>query len=434
MSNSWGNLYPEEECRHQLQWRHERLPETRASEETLLCVGNRRSYGDVCVNNGASIAETTSLSRFISFDEVNGVLRCEAGVTLWDAAQLVTSEGWFLPVTPGTSFVTIGGAVANDVHGKNHHVAGSFGCFVLRFELVRSNGDVLECSRSSNTGLFAATIGGLGLTGLITWVEFSLKRIYNPLLDVESIPYGSFGEFVELSNESERTHEYCVSWIDCLATGASRGRGVFFRANHIEEPGDLGSVLQRGDIGIPGVVGNCFPLVNGLTLRAFNSLYRHTHSRRKSSSEPFGKYFYPLDSLQNWNRIYGRRGFYQFQCVVPFDHASVITEILGLIGNSGQGSFLSVLKSMGHVTSPGIMSFSRPGVTLALDFPNRGDKTVKLLQTLEMLVVQAGGAIYPAKDAVMAADSFRSFFPRFTEFQLFVDPGFSSGFWRRVSS
>ncbi len=399
----------------------------------MLCVGNRRSYGDVCVNDGAVVAETAGLSRFITFDEVKGVLRCESGVSLWDIAQLVIPKGWFLPVTPGTSFVTVGGAIANDVHGKNHHVAGSFGCFVTRLGLLRSNNKLVECSDDSNADLFSATIGGLGLTGLITWAEFTLKRIVNPQLDVEEIPYHSYEEFLKLSDESESTHEYCVSWIDCLASGDQRGRGVFFRGNHIQQSGDLTEALQRGNIAIPAIVGKGFPLVNGFSLRAFNMLYRRAHANRKRAAEPFGKYFYPLDSLQNWNRIYGRKGFYQFQCVVPFSNAAAITDLLGRISKSGQGSFLSVLKTMGDVPSRGLMSFSRPGVTLALDFPNRGAKTVSLLHALEAVVCEADGAIYPAKDAVMTTEGFRQFFPRLDDFQSHVDPAFSSSFWRRVT-
>lgn len=431
MSESWGNLYQASEQRYPLTFRGAGIPDV--NEGSLLAVGRRRSYGDVGVNDGGAVLDATTLSRFISFDANNGILRCEAGVTLWEVLQLIVPKGWFLPVTPGTSFVTIGGALANDVHGKNHHGAGSFGCFVRCFELRRSSGEVLECHPHQNPDYFAATIGGCGLTGLVTWIEFSLKRIVNPGLNVESIAYSCYADFLSLSAESEPSHEYNVSWIDCLASGPDTGRGVFLRANHIETDFDLGETLGRSRRHVPALIGKGFPLVNQLSLLLFNRLYLFKNRGRSSHTESFSQYFYPLDSLLNWNRIYGRRGFYQFQCVVPLENSTVIADILGEISRSGQGSFLSVLKTMGDVLSPGMISFPRPGVTLALDFPNRQTKTTDLLGRLESMVVEADGAIYPAKDAVMSGATFRHCYPRHEEFSRYIDPKFSSGFWRRVS-
>lgn len=432
MADSWGNLYSASQARYAIQRRTSAIPAV--VEKTLLPVGRRRSYGDVCVNDGGAILDATPLSRFISFDPAHGVLRCESGVTLWQVLKLIVPHGWFLPVTPGTGFVTVGGSVANDVHGKNHHGSGSFGCFVRRFELCRSTGEVIECDPLNNADYFAATIGGCGLTGLICWVELSLKKIVNPGLEVESIPYSSYQEFLSLSDESEHSHEYNVSWIDCLASGTDTGRGVFYRANHVDHPYDLDNALERTDRSVPAILGKCFPLVNSLSLRMFNRFYLFKNRQRSLSVESFSQYFYPLDSLLNWNRIYGRNGFYQFQCVVPFDKQHAITDMLGEISQSGQGSFLSVLKTMGDIQSPGMISFPRAGVTLALDFPNHGDKTTRLLSRLEQVAVEAGGAIYPAKDAVMSGANFRQCYPRFEEFSKYVDPLFSSGFWRRVSS
>ena len=435
-TSSWGNLYHGVQGVFTPLWRDEEL---RDASSTVLAIGNRRSYGDVGVNEGQVVIDMMGLKRFISFDRSSGVIRCEAGVTLREIADVTIPAGWFLPVTPGTSFVSLGGAVANDVHGKNHHVVGSFGCHVRAFELRRSSGESLYCSPDQNAELFAATIGGCGLTGTIVWVEISLKRVANTTLKVESIAYDSYDEFLRLSTESETTHEYCVSWIDCLARGASVGSGVFFRANHIDHEaseGELGCPRsdwwQRKSKSVPALVGKGFPLINPLSLRAFNALYTRTHAGSKSYVESFQKYFYPLDSLSNWNRIYGRRGFYQFQCVVPFANQSAIADILNHISAAGQGSFLSVLKTMGERKSPGLMSFCRPGVTLALDFPNSGSKTLKLLSELESIVVEADGAIYPAKDAVMTADTFRRCFPAIDVFKAHVDSAYSSGFWRRV--
>lgn len=435
-TNSWGNLYHGKQSVFAPHWRDEVLHD---SSSTILAIGNRRSYGDVGVNMDQGVIDMMGLKRFISFDRESGVVCCEAGVTLREIADVTIPAGWFLPVTPGTSFASIGGAVANDVHGKNHHVVGSFGCHVRALELQRSSGELLICSQQQNTELFTATIGGCGLTGTIVWVELSLKRITNTTLNVESISYDSFEEFLRLSSESETSHEYCVSWTDCLARGSNVGRGVFFRANHVGREASYGTPgcihtdwWQHKGRSVPALIGKGFPLINPLSLRAFNALYTRVHAGTKSYVETFQKYFYPLDSLSNWNRIYGRRGFYQFQCVVSFANQSAIADILNHISTSGQGSFLSVLKTMGDTRSPGLMSFCRPGVTLALDFPNGGRKTLNLLSELECIVVEAGGAIYPAKDAVMTADTFRKCFPAIDEFKTHIDVAYSSDFWRRV--
>lgn len=424
MSDSWGNLYRSNQSSVTLDWRSDPLP----AREKMLAIGNRRSYGDVCINDGGTVVELSGLNKFISFDVVEGTIRCEAGVTLWQLAKLVVPQGWFLPVTPGTGFATIGGAVANDVHGKNHHEVGSFGCFVQSLGLRRSRDGDLICSASENPELFAATIGGLGLTGAIIWVELSLKKITHSLMVVESIAYETYDEFITLSQESERTHEYCVSWIDCLNIA---GRGVFFRGRHGER-GNLNDSLGDNARSVPAIVGAGFPLVNQLSLRLFNYFYLRSHRGVREYDETIGKFFYPLDSLLDWNRIYGRRGFYQFQCVVPFENADVLTQVLKKVSTDKQGSFLSVLKTMGDKTSPAILSFCRPGVTLALDFPNRGRRTTELLSTLEQMIVEAEGAIYPAKDATMSTATFEKSFPRLSEFTPHIDPAYTSTFWQRV--
>ena len=426
VSNSWGNLYRPVQDTLALNWRTDSIPVTKQ----MLAVGNRRSYGDVCVNDGGTVVDLSGLNKFISFDSTNGILRCESGVTLWQVAKFAVPHGWFLPVTPGTGFVTVGGAVANDVHGKNHHVSGSFGCFVRSLSLRRSKEGELACSESENSDLFAATIGGLGLTGTITWVEFQLKPMRHSQMAVESIAYDNYEDFLALSSESELSHEYCVSWINCLSND---GRGVFFRGNHANT-GSLDASLDNRARSVPAIVGAGFPLVNQLSLNIFNQVYMRAHSGARSYNETIAKFFYPLDSLLNWNRIYGRKGFYQFQCVVPSDNASVLTEVLAKISKNKQGSFLSVLKTMGSISSPAMLSFCRPGVTLALDFPNRGTRTTKLLAELEKMTMEADGAIYPAKDATMSAATFEQSFPRLSEFTQYIDPAYTSSFWQRVQS
>jgi len=429
MADSWGNLYrPDHEVIKPL-WRTQ-VPEVSVDKNNgVLAVGNRRSYGDVCINDGGSVIHSDGLNRFISFDRTAGVIRCEAGVTLWQIAQVALPHGWFLPVTPGTGYATIAGAVANDVHGKNHHISGSFGCYVQALELKQSSGETLLCSAVENSDIFAATIGGLGLTGMITWVQIELKKIDHALIDVESIQYESYQEFLALSDESENSHEYCVSWINCLSES---GGGVFFRGNHAKK-GGLDAPLDATQRSIPAIVGAGFPLVNQLSLRVFNNLYLRSHAGTKHYTESIGKFFYPLDSILHWNRIYGRRGFYQFQCVVPTENAPVIKDMFQRISSRKQGSFLSVLKTMGNKKSQAMLSFCRPGISLALDFPNHGRKTTELLTELEDMAIEADGALYPAKDANMKPESFQKSYARLDEFIAFIDPAYTSSFWQRVT-
>jgi FAD/FMN-containing dehydrogenase len=398
-------------------------------EESFLAFGNGRSYGDSCLNHGNALIPTATLDHFIEFDAVAGTLTCEAGVTLDRVLQLVMPRGWFLPVTPGTQFVTVGGAVANDVHGKNHHRAGTFGCHVLEFELLRSDGTLQRCSAGSNAELFAATIGGLGLTGLITWVKLRLKRVVSAMLDGESVKFDSIEEFLALSRESDAGYEYTVAWIDCLS---KRGRGLFSRANHSEE--GPAAFSAAGRLSVP--VTTPLSMVNPLSVRIMNSLLFTKQLRKRTAARwHFQQFFYPLDGILHWNRLYGPRGFFQFQCALPFETATpAIHEMLRLIRQSGQGSFLAVLKAFGAVVSPGMLSFPRPGLTLAIDFPNAGPRTVRLLAELEAVTSRAEGALYPAKDATMSTRMFAKSFAKLAQFREQVDPKFSSSFWRRVTA
>ncbi len=429
---SWGR-YPK--VRHKavvpIRWRND-IPRLDTFDAPVLAHGMGRSYGDACLNEGGILLDTLGLSRFIAFDDENGILRCEAGVTLDQVLEVIVPRGWFLPVTPGTKYITVGGAIANDVHGKNHHHGGTFGRYVTRFELVRSDETRLICSPEENADLFRATIGGLGLTGLITWAEFRLKRIPSALIDEELIRFENLDEFFEISARSDVDYEYTVAWVDCLATGEQLGRGIFMRGNHARVANALYPNSKR-KLGVP----IDFPdfVLNPLSMRLFNTLYyyrmRNKQERRLIHYEPF---FYPLDAIRNWNRIYGRRGMLQFQCVVPFgDHHEVIRAIIERIARSRRASFLAVLKEFGDVPSPAIMSFPRPGVTLTLDFPYEGVKTMHLFDDLHALVRDAGGAFYPAKDTHMTPEEFRLSYPRWEEFSQYVDPKFSSSFWRRVT-
>ncbi|MDQ3230352.1 MAG: FAD-binding oxidoreductase, partial [Pseudobdellovibrionaceae bacterium] len=341
--------------------------------------------------------------------------------------------GWFLPVTPGTKFITVGGAIANDIHGKNHHCDGTFGHHLLRFELLRSDGQRLLCSRTQNTPYFHATIGGLGLTGVITWAEFKLKPVFNPFITQEVVRFRNLDEFFVLSEESESEYAYTVSWVDCVAKGKGLGRGLFIRGNHASS---IMSHVKNLKSGGTRSVPIDFPAwaLNSLSVKIFNNLYyRKQFKDFKRTTISYDPFFYPLDSIHHWNRIYGKRGFLQWQCVVPFaDGRDAIQELLGRIAKSGYGSFLAVLKTFGKMPAIGMLSFPKEGVTLALDFPMAGPKLFQLLDELDGIVGNAGGAIYPAKDARMSSESFQKFFPRVEEFLQYKDPKFSSSLWRRV--
>jgi FAD/FMN-containing dehydrogenase len=363
-------------------------------------------------------------------DEQAGILRCEAGVTLAQILNLTVPRGWFLPVTPGTQFVSVGGAIAHDVHGKNHHKAGTFGRFVNRLGLWRSDGQVLECSYEQNRGLYRATIGGMGLTGLILWAELRLKPISSSAIEIESERFAGLDDYFALAADADRANEYTVAWIDCLARGRRLGRGRFIRGDHGVDGDLLPASRWRPKLRIEGSRWFGGPPV----VRAFNTVYYRAHRRRMVRRRiHYDRFFYPLDRIGAWNRVYGRRGFLQYQCVVPWAHREAIREMITRASQAAEAPFLSVIKLLGSIPSPGLLSFPREGVTLALDFPIRGGRTFDLLESFDKMVREVGGAVYPAKDARMSPRSFRAFFPVWKEFVQYIDPAFSSSFWRRVN-
>lgn len=429
---SWGNVIHAEHDVLRLQSRLDSFPQA-PPQQSVLPYGNGRSYGDSCLNIGGALLQTRCLDRFISFDTDTGVLACEAGTLLADILRVAVPAGWFLPVTPGTRFVTVGGAIANDVHGKNHHRAGTFAQCLRRMELVRSDGQRLSCSSDDNPQWLAATAGGLGLTGLITHAEIQLRRIPGPLMEVETIRFENLDEFLALCAESDRDFEYTVAWIDCLSRGRHLGRGLLQRANHAATAPGMKRVRLPRRLNVP--FAPPFSLVNSVTLRPFNTLYYHRQRRKRSRGmQHYESFFYPLDGILHWNLLYGPRGLYQYQCVVPqAGGRDAVAALLDTIARSGQGSFLAVLKVFGSLGSPGLLSFPREGITLALDFPNRGERLEKLFRQLDAIVQSAGGRLYPAKDGRMPGGMFRGGYPRWTEFTRFMDPRASSSFWRRVT-
>jgi FAD/FMN-containing dehydrogenase len=399
----------------------------------VLAHGLGRSYGDSCLNDGGLLLATRGLDRFVALDPERGLVTCEAGVSLGEILRLIVPRGFFLPVVPGTKEVTVGGAIANDVHGKNHHRHGTFGSHVESLELLRSGGERLPCSLHENRALFEATVGGLGLTGIVLQATLRLRPIVASAIEAETLAIRDLDQFFAISRESDERFEYTVAWIDCLASGRRLGRGILHRGNHAEAPGALTPPPLAGRLTVP-VEFSASPL-NRFTLSAFNALYhgknRLSAGRHRLEPNPF---FFPLDGVSRWNRIYGRDGFFQFQSAVPPEAAPSTTRaMLTAIAASGQGSFLAVLKNFGPAASPGLLSFPCPGTTLALDFPNRGDPTRRLFRELYSMVRDAGGRIYPAKDALMPPEQFRSQYESVLDaFRSCVDPAFSSSLWRRV--
>jgi len=425
---SWGRVFSPNQRVYDMRDRTQALPGTDGS---LLAYGAGRSYGDSCLNDGNALLRARDLDRLIAFDADTGVLRCEAGILLAEIIDFALPRGYFLPVTPGTKFVTLGGAIANDVHGKNHHRDGSIGHHVPSFELLRSDGSRRVCSASADADLYRATIGGLGLTGLITWAEIRLRPVAGPWIRQRALRFTSLPEFFSLCDALEREHLFVVAWLDCGSHGAAATRGVFFAGDHDDCRNPVRTSSSHRFPFKPS-----FSLINGLTLRAFNAMYyRMPRGDGKAKLVPYDPFFYPLDSVREWNRVYGPRGFFQYQCVVPEDAAGreALSELLARISKSGQASFLGVLKRFGKMASVGMMSFPRPGYTLALDFPNLGRSTLELLDGLDGVVTAAGGRVYPAKDARMSGESFRAFYPQWEGFSSFIDPKFSSSFWRRVT-
>jgi FAD/FMN-containing dehydrogenase len=427
---SWGR-YPKtaHEHVHRPAW-NDLVPGTlqAALPGALLPYGMGRSYGDSCLNSGRELIDCRRLNRFLGFDEANGILRCESGVSLSDIVDVLLPKGWFLPVTPGTRFVTVGGAIANDVHGKNHHCAGTFGAHVRQIGLHRSHDGLVVCNPECNADMLHATIGGLGLTGVIAWADIQLKPVAGPWIDAESIPFRSLKTFLDLSRESNEKFEYSVAWLDCLA--GKNPRGIFFRGNHAANRGP--ELLRKRGPKLPFALPG--GALNRYSVKAFNTAYYAIHSaRNRARVVPYDSFFYPLDSVRQWNLIYGQQGFLQYQCVIPESNLAAFEELLDRIARSGMGSFLGVLKQFGPAPAAGMLSFPRPGLTLALDFAMRGERTLKLMQSLDEVVLQSGGALYPAKDSRMSPAMFEASFPRWRGFVPYIDPKMSSSFWRRVT-
>lgn len=431
---SWGRYPPRPQEFTNSLWRHELpavLSDFISRHGTTLPYGGGRSYGDSCLAASDHVIRMRTLDRFISADWHSGLLVAEAGVTLEQILLCAIPRGWFLSVTPGTKHATLGGAIANDVHGKNHHRRGTFGCHVVDLGLFRSDAGRITCSADKRPDLFAATIGGLGLTGVIEWARIQLVPIRSSQLMSVSQRFGSLDEFFDLSAELDTRHEHCASWVDCLARGSSLGRGVYSAADFAAE-GDL-KVAQPKKRTVPFTPP--VPLFNRVSLPAFNAVYwRKAPVGRTTRRIGYDPFLYPLDGVHEWNRLYGPKGFQQYQCIVPPQYArDAIRALLGAIAGSASGSFLAVLKRCGGAVSPGLMSFPCEGTSLALDFPQSDELDADLFPRLDAIVREARGRLYPAKDAHMQGEDFRSWYPGWINVEAMRDPALLSHFWRRVT-
>jgi decaprenylphospho-beta-D-ribofuranose 2-oxidase len=413
--SGWGRVNQARVMAH----RPERLREvlqvvTRGGPRGLIAFGAGRSYGDAALNDGGEVLVTRRLDRLVSFDPASGEVVAEAGVTIDDLLRVFLPRGWQPPVCPGTAFVTLGGALANDVHGKNHDRDGSFAEHVRWFDLLLADATVRRVTPDAEPALFAATAGGVGLTGVILRLCLQLRSIGTPAFVVRQERMGSLDDFLSAFAGRARQASYSVGWIDTLAHGGKLGRGILETA----EPAPQGSVFANDPArtaSIPVDLPNF--VLNPLTVAAFNAFYFHrVPAGGRERVIGLRRFLFPLDALAVWNRMYGPRGFRQFQCVLPNGEATTgIRKLIDAVSGSRSASFLAVLKTLGR-EGHGHLSFPMPGMTLAVDFPNRADAP-DLLHRLERIVLDHGGRVYLAKDSAVSPEGFAQMYPRLKEFR-----------------
>lgn len=419
--SGWGR-FPRERC---LVYRPEKQADVAAicasgASPTFISRGLGRSYGDAALNREAGVISHLRLNRFLGFDPDSGILECEAGVSLAEIVETFLPRGWMLPVTPGTKYVTVGGAIASDVHGKNHHVDGTFARWVVDFRLQLPSGEVLICSPTENPDVFWATVGGMGLTGVILSARIRLRPAESAYVEVDYRRARDLGEALSIFSESDERYRYSVAWIDCLASGRKLGRSVLMRGNDApasrvkaegKEPRHL---PRKRTLGVPLDAPSV--LLNRGSIAAFNALYYAVHRNRADQMVDHEAFFYPLDSLHGWNRLYGKRGFVQYQVVLPAKLGEEgLRLVLERLAGSKRASFLAVLKRFGPANE-GLLSFPVEGYTLALDLP-AAPGIGEFLREVDRVVLRYGGRVYLAKDAVLAPETFALMYPRMEEFR-----------------
>lgn len=423
---NWGN-YPVMETDEKSFSFTDQLVETIRTSDSVIARGNGRCYGDASLEKNT--VSTLKYDKILSFDTVNGIFECQSGITLDQVLEVIVPKGWFLPVTPGTKFITVGGAVASDVHGKNHHVDGAFSAHVREMDVLLGDGRLLTCSPELHPDLFWATCGGMGLTGVITRVKFALKKIETSYIRQKQVKAQNLEELIRLFDEY-KDYTYSVAWIDCIKKGDGFGRSILILGEHAQVS-DLPENKKNDPLQLPKKKKITFPfnlpsfVLNQFTVRAFNFLYYGKNLKREINNvvsyEPF---FYPLDAILHWNRGYGRKGFVQYQFVLPLEEKNGLVQILKRISDEGLGSFLAVLKVFGKQDD--LISFPKEGYTLALDFPVRNG-LFAFLDELDNIVLKHGGRIYLSKDARMKPEIFWRGYPgaqRFLEVLKKYNPGF----------
>jgi len=406
--SGWGN-YPQQESQLLTPPSSVSLIAAVELEGCLIARGMGRSYGDSA--NAPKVIQTSYYNHFLEFDEKTGNLTAESGVTLREILKIIIPRGWFLPVTPGTSYVTLGGAIASDVHGKNHHNSGTFGQHVKSISMLLGTGEVVTASEVENVDLFRATCGGMGLTGVILSATIQLIPVRSSLINQKMIKADCIEAACETFEENF-TATNSVAWIDCLIKGKSLGRSVLMLGEH-SETGGLDIEINE-PVSIPFNTPSA--LLNHLIIKTFNSIYWRKAKHNRTQTVPLMSYFYPLDAIGNWNKLYGKAGFLQFQCVIPKDDGIAnMRKLLTEIAESGEGSFLAVLKQLGKANN-NYLSFPTEGYTLALDF-KLTTSALETLCRLEEIVVSMGGRIYLTKDAVMQEATFKATYPKWEEFE-----------------
>lgn len=402
-------------------WRPERTPAVETvlgaeREDGVIVYAGGRSYGDAPLNGGGDVILTERLDRIVSADWKTGAVVCEPGVAIGDLMRAALPHGYAVPVSPGTGFATIGGGIANDVHGKNHDRHGGFGDHIDWFDLMLPDGEVRRVTPDGEPELFAATVGGVGLTGVILACGMKLRRVKSNAVLMKETPARDLDAFLAMQDEARDKHTYVVGWIDATAKGRSLGRGILETADDSQGATDAPmGPRKRMPVEMPGFA------MNRMSVGLFNALYYHRVPRRgRERHAPLTQFLYPLDAIEDWNRLYGKRGFYQFQCVLPDAESPVgLRKLMEEISQSGAGSFLAVLKTLGG-EGKGYLSFPMRGYTLALDFPAKPGVD-ELLERLERITLDHGGRIYLAKDAAMKAESFAAMYPKLDEFRAVLD-------------
>lgn len=413
---NWGNYPVENADEYQPAFR-DQLQALAAEKKDWIPRGNGRCYGDASL--APTVITTTKLNRFISFDTLNGILDCESGVTLDQVLEVIVPKGWFLPVTPGTKLITIGGAVGSDVHGKNHHVDGSFSNHIVDMDVILPGGELIVCSPDAHADLFWATCGGMGLTGLIARVKFRLKKIETSYIRQKQIKAANLDEIIRLFEEY-KDYTYSVAWIDCLKKGKGFGRSILMLGEHAQLS-DLTPAQQQQPLKVVNKTLFRFPMylpsifLNKLSIGIFNFLFYLKNTRKEINNVvPYEPFFYPLDVIDEWNKMYGRKGFVQYQFVLPLNQKEGLANILHRITERGFASFLAVLKVFGKQDT--MIGFPMEGFTLALDIPIRNG-LFEFLDEMDKLVLEYGGRIYLSKDARMKAHTFQQSYPRLQEFK-----------------